>query len=597
MCEPGRSFYNVRGILLVAIISFFLSPDVKTYAQSTVYAGNPVIPSLKSYSGKKPNILIIPIDGIGTYVRCYGDPVAKTPNIDKLASQGIRYANAFTVAGVCAPSRASYVTGMYAASIGAQHMRAAYRSGPTQGLPVPYQTVPPPYVKGFTEYLRAHGYYVTNDNFVDWQFASWGQDPFTLFDESGSGDSWRDRPNKNQPFCSIIGLWQAHEHWNWDISHVKTDPSKVTVPPYYPDTPTIRRTIARAYDRIAVADSMVGSILKRLKEDGLEKNTIVILWSDHGEGFARAKRWLYDSGIHVPLIIRWPGHIKAGTVSNRLVSMVDLAPTILSLVGIPVPVHMQGKPFLGPQADPPRKYIYAERDRMDNAYDMVRAIRNHKYEYIENWYADKPYVGFIPYRDHGPIMRTLLKYFAEGKLKGPQKTWFSPTRYPRELYDITKDPYEIHNLAYDTAYSAVVNKMHRALRAWQQRIVDKGKETESQMVQQMWPDHKQPVTSEPRLIPNCSIDRETKLMDDGGIVTAPTTLMLYCPTQGASIGYTFEKGKNPHWQLYTGPIKLPRGEITIRTKAIRYGYKESKVREATFHVVSETKFKKLIAKN
>jgi len=583
---------SITGLLAIIFISIW-SWGV-AFAQKTVYSGEPNIPSLATNSGKRPNILIIPIDGIGTHVGAYGDPMAQTPNIDRLASQGAKYTNAFTVAGVCAPSRVSYATGMYAASIGAQHMRTAYHSGPTRGMPVPYETVPPPYVKGFTEYLRAHGYYVTNDNFVDWQFASSGYvPPFTLFDKSGHGASWRDRPEKDQPFCTLIGLWQAHEHRNWDISHVKTDPGKVTVPPYYPDTPVIRKEIAKAYDRIAVADSLVGNILQKLREDGLEKNTIVILWSDHGEGFARAKRWPYDSGTHVPLIIRWPGHIKAGTVSDRLVSMVDASPTILSMSGIPIPVHMQGKAFLGPQATVPRQHVFMERDRMDNTYDMIRAVRDHKFQYIENWYPNKPYIGWIPYRNNGPIMQTLLKYFAEGKLKGSQKTWFMPTRYPRELYDVTKDPYEIHNLAYDTAYASVVKKMHKTLRSWQERIDDGGKVPESQMVQRMWPNHKQPVTAEPALIPNSSINRGGKQMNAGGLLPGPATLMLYCPTQGASIGYTFQKGTHPHWNLYTGPIKLPSGKSTISVKAVRYGYKESKQRIATFNVVPEDDYNKL----
>jgi arylsulfatase A-like enzyme len=567
-------------IWLVILIFFNAICIDGLFAQQTIFAYQPM---LAKQSSHPPNILIIPIDGIGTYLGCYGDKVVKTPNIDKLASQGIRYTNAYTVAGVCAPSRSSYITGMYAASIGAQHMRTGYQYADTKGLPVPYETVPPPYVKGFTEFLRAHNYYVTNDNPIDWQFTSFSEVPFTLFDESGTGDSWRNRPDKNQPFCSIIGLWNAHEHTNWDTTH-HTDASKVTVPPYFPDVPEIRSEIARAYDRIEVVDSLVGTILEKLKEDGLEKNTIVILWSDHGEGFARGKRWLYNSGIHVPLIIRWPGHIKAGSVSKQMVSMVDVAPTILSMTGIGIPVWMQGKAILGPQAEPPRKYIFAERDRMDNANDMVRAIHDEQYEYIENWYSNEAYVGWIPYRNNGPIMKTLLKYFAEGKLTGAQKQWFFPTRYPRELYDVTKDPYEIHNLAYDATFTQVVKRMRTALREWQHEIGDMGSIPESQMVERMWPGHKQPVTANVQLIPNCSSNRGETPKDEGGTFAGPMTLQLYCPTQGASIGYTFEKGEKPHWNLYTGPLKMAPGISTIRAKAIRYGYKESGITDATFNV-------------
>ena len=409
-------------------------------AQNTVYSG---YPKIENTSGEKPNFLIFCLEGSGTYLGCYGVKGIHTPNIDKLASQGMLYTNAYTTAGVCAPSRVSFITGMYAPSIGAQHMRTGYKYSDTKDMPVPYSTVPPPYVKGFTEFLRSHGYYVINGGKTDWQFTT-GGDPFTLFDKSapayndqdlseflktGRG-SWEERPNKDQPFCNLVGLLQIHEHHNWDISDVKTDPSTITVPPYYPDVPEVRKEIARAYDQIAKADEVIGKVLDKLKKDGLEKNTVVMIWTDHGEGFARAKRWLYDSGIHSPLIVRWPGHIEAGRVSDQMVSIVDVPPTILSLANIPVPVWMQGKAFMGPQAVPPRKYIFADRDRMDNTYDMIRAVHDQKYEYIENWYSNEPYIGWIPYRNNGPIMKTLLQYFAEGKLTGAQKQWFYPTRYP-----------------------------------------------------------------------------------------------------------------------------------------------------------------------
>ena len=182
-------------------------------------------------------------------------------------------------------------------------------------------------------------------------------------------------------------------------------------------------------------------------------------------------------------------------------------------------------------------------------------------------------------------MKTLLKYFAEGKLTGAQKQWFFPTRYPRELYDVTNDPYEIHNLAYDARFSPVVGRMRTALRAWQQEIGDLGSIPESQMVERMWPGHIQPVTSMVQLIPNCSSNRGETPKDEGGTFEGPMTLQLYCPTQGASIGYTFEKGEKPHWNLYTGPLKMARGISIIRTKAIRYGYKESGITEATFNVI------------
>jgi len=585
--------------LVVTLLLLMVTMTIRktVFAQNTLYEG---YPKINISTEKKPNILIFSLEGSGTYMGCYGMKGIHTPNLDKLATESTIYTNAFNTSGVCAPSRVSFVTGMYASSIGGQHMRAGFHSGPTEGIPVPYTAVPPPYVKGYTEFLRSHGYYVINCNKIDLQFNN-GEDPFTMFDSSyppykdielsqffktGKG-SWANRPNKDQPFCDIIGLLEIHEHHNWDLSNVKTDPSIVTVPPYYPDVPTVRKEIARAYDQMEKADSVIGKVLRKLEDDGLAENTIVIVWADHGEGFARAKRWLYDSGIQTPLIIKWPGHIKAGQVNKQLVSMVDVAPTILSMVDIPIPVWMQGKPFLGAQKVSTRKYIYAGRDRMDNTYDMVRAIRDNKYKYIENWYSNKPYVGLLFYRNNGPIMKTLLQYYAEGKLTGAQKRWFYPMRYPRELYDVTKDPNEIHNLAYDKKYSKIVQRMSNELHAWQNRIDDLGDVPESQMVKRMWPDGKQPVTSMTRLIPNSSSNRGHSEENEGGEFAAPMTLQIYCPTQGASIGYTFEKGENPHWNLYTGQIKMPLGVSTIRTKAVRYGYKQSEVTTAKFNVVYE----------
>ena len=321
-----------------------------------------------SYSSesKRPNILWISIEDINPRFGCYGDLVARTPNIDRLAAQGMRFPYAFSTAGVCAPSRSAIITGMYQTSIGTHHMRTTHTNEVMPGLPTPYSAVPPHYVKTFTEYLRAAGYYCTNNHKTDYQFTP----PLTAWDECREGAHWRHRP-EGMPFFSVFNPTLTHESRMWEegAPPLITDPDEVSVPPYLPDNRRVREAIARHYDTLERADARVGEILAELEEDGLADDTIVFLWSDHGAGLPRGKRWLYDAGIRVPLIVRWPGYLEPGSVSDQLVSLVDLGPTVLSVAGLDVPPHMQGQPFLGPDKRP-REYVYAARDRHDEAYDM-----------------------------------------------------------------------------------------------------------------------------------------------------------------------------------------------------------------------------------
>jgi arylsulfatase A-like enzyme len=285
-------------------------------------------------SKQRPNILWISCEDISPRLGCYGDAVARSPNLDRLADEGMLFKHVYTVAPVCAPNRSGIITAMYPTTIGTHHMRTTHRE---EGLPTPYSAVPPPYVKTFTEYLRAAGYYCTNNSKTDYQFAT----PVTAWDECGRKAHYRHRPDKDQPFFAVFNFTTTHESRNWPDPE-ETEPSGVEVPPYYPDTLTVRKDIARLYDNIAKMDQQAGETLKQLQEEGLADNTIVFFWSDHGDGLPRAKRWLYDSGTHVPMIIRWPGRIEPGSVNEDLVSSIDLGPTVLSLAGVNVPAHMQG---------------------------------------------------------------------------------------------------------------------------------------------------------------------------------------------------------------------------------------------------------------
>ncbi|MFW6277073.1 MAG: sulfatase-like hydrolase/transferase [Prolixibacteraceae bacterium] len=530
----------------------------------------------------KPNIIWISCEDISSRLGCYDDPVAQTPNIDRLCSEGAQYTNVFTVSPVCAPNRSAIITGMYHTTIGTHHMRTSHK-GRTGELPTPYSTVPPHYVKAFPEYLRSQGYYCTNNVKTDYQFSGFGDVPVSIWDESSTTAHYKNRKDKDQPFFAVFNYTMTHESKTWQEPEM-TDPSKVTVPPYYPDTEPVRRSIARLYDQIAKLDTVVGKHLQELEEEGLAENTIVFFWSDHGDGLPRGKRWPYDSGTKVPLIVRWPGVIEPGTVIDDLISSIDLGPTVLSLANVPVPAHMQGKAFLGNQTAEPWEYVFSARDRFDESYDMVRSVRDKKWRYMRNYYPNEPYVIWVPYRNQSPIMQELLRLKAEDNLNEAQELWFRNTRPPEELYDTENDPYNIHNLADDPEYQDVLKKMRGVLDEWRIESRDMGDISEYQMKEIMWPGGEQPVTSVPHFVPNTKGNRNADMADEGGTLTAPALMSLYCATQGASMVYTLDEGDDPEWKIYNGPFMLKSGSNTIRAKAIRYGFKHSDEVEATFSV-------------
>jgi len=406
----------------------------------------------------RPNVLWLSMEDVSLRFGAYGDDVARTPNMDQLAADGARYDNACMTAGVCSPARASIITGMYQNAIGAEHMRTSH-TGPTVAQqPTPYRTVPPHYVRTFTEYLRADGYYCTNSGKTDYQFSGVETAPVTNWDENGPTAHWRNRDG-DQPFFSVFNFADTHET-NMSAatnagSEPETDPSRVEVPPYLPDTDPVRRSIAHHYDNIAAVDQQVGQRLRELEDAGLADDTVVFLWTDHGDGLPRAKRSLYDSGIQVPLIVRWPGEIGPETVREEPVSGVDFGPTVLSITGTDIPNHMQGKPFLGPDATE-RDFVFAARDRLDEHYDMVRAVRGEvdgtRYKYIRSDYPEQSPLGWVLFRSNvSPTMRELLRRRAEGSSeRSPsERALLAGSRPPEELYDLDADPHETENLAVD----------------------------------------------------------------------------------------------------------------------------------------------------
>ncbi len=515
----------------------------------------------------RPNIVLIVAEDLSPRIGAYGDPVARTPRIDGLAREGVRFTNAFTAAPVCAPSRAALITGVYAQAIGAQHMRTIRAwDEPGVGRSFSYLAVPPPEVKGFPELLRRAGYFTANHRKTDYQFG----EPFTIWDvnELDAKQSqlvWRAAP-KNRPFFAMINPVITHESEIWPQRGrpVHTDPKTVTVPPYLADTPVTRLDIAQHYDNIASLDSQVGEMLDALQADGLLDDTIVIFTTDHGDGLPHAKRRLYDAGLHVPLIVRFPDGRGAGSVRTDLVSFVDLGPTILSLAGLEPPAFVLGRPFLGPQPSRERRYVFAAADRMDTSGGEWRSVRDARLQYLVNRMPERPLFEHIPFRDRMPSMQELWRLHAEGMLTPLQESQFTAPRPREELYDLAVDPDETRNVASDPTYSSDLLRLKEALADFESNTPDLSRDSERAMAERMWPGLNQPMTESP-------VATRVGAGDEAAIA-------LSSATPGASIGYRFTDDPPDRWRLYVGPIPLPNGKA-IEAKAVRYGYAESAVIE------------------
>lgn len=430
-----------------------------------------VAASLTNAAEPRPNFIWIVAEDMGPEVGCYGDSYARTPNLDQFAKTAVRFERAFTHAPVCAPSRSGLISGRYPTSIGSHHMRSKLLN-------------PPP---AFTKYLREAGYKVYWPGKTDFNFD-------VQRDWFDSTKEWLTNPPQDRPFFAYINLTESHESQVRQergkferVTQVlspeqRHDPAKGTLPPYYPDTPAVRRDWASYHDLVTVIDHRVGRILKQLEEKGLTENTVIFFFGDHGRGLPRGKRWVYDSGIRVPLIIRWPGKLDPGTVRNDLVCFLDFAPTVLSLAGVKPLPKLDGQVFLGPDRAPDRKYVYAARDRMDETYDRIRAVRDKQFKYIRNFHPELPYARRIAYMDEMPTMKEWRRLNEEKKLTGPQTIFFSKSKPKEELYDTAADPHEVRNLAGNAEYKAKLEEMRSALDAWIRETGDLGAVPEKELI-------------------------------------------------------------------------------------------------------------------
>ena len=543
----------------------------------------------------RPNILWLVTEDMGPYIPSFGDSTIITPNLSRLAKEGVVYPNLFSTSGVCAPSRAAITTGMYPSSFGANHMRTTSNTQDT-GLPA-YGAVPPPEVRMISELLRMNGYYCSNNYKEDYQFKT----PVTAWDESSPYAHWRNR-DKDQPFFSIFNFTDTHESglfepygfreietrhyqsgnrnykWkNYGASHAQnrmaeedtpihlSKDTKFNIPPYLPDTEVVRRDMWKLYNNIAEMDRQVGAVLKQLEDDGLLENTIIFFYGDHGGPLPREKRLIYDTGLNTPMIVRFPNKLLAGTVNDQLVSFIDFAPTLLSLTGINPPKYMQGQAFLGDyKAKKDRGYIHAAADRFDGFTDVIRAVRDKRYKYIRNYRPEQGYYLPVEYRERIPAMQELLRLRKEGKLDSIQAQWFRSSKDAEELFDCVADPFELHNLAKDPKHAEKLNELRTEMDRWLDAIGDEPNLPEKELIGKLWNGEKtKPVTLEPTI--NSS----------GGKIT------ISSKTEGASLGYKIvpKNGVAPQaWSVYQEPFELLEG-ATVLAQAHRIGFEPSETIE------------------
>jgi arylsulfatase A-like enzyme len=446
------------------------------------------------------------------------------------------------------------------------HMRtSSYGENMPEGAP--YQAVPPPQIKAFPELLRDGGYFTINDVKTDYQFGN----PFTVWDISRAGADWNMR-QAGQPFFAMINHEVTHESRTWAPdtdpalhplaamrarlnqeldarkTFERTDPSEVPIPPYWPDTAAVRENLARFYDNITLLDEEIGTLLQRLESEGRFADSIIIFTTDHGDGLPRHKRTIFDTGTRVPLLVRFPDGSGAGTTREDLVSLIDLAPTILGLARRPIPGWIQGRNLF---SDPAPSAIFMGGDRFDEVPQRFRGVRESRWHYIR-YYGETPVIPSLAFQNVNPIMREMRRLHATGALNTLQAHYLVGPA-PRDLlFDTLADPHEVHNLANDPAHRAVLERMAGRLDRWIAQSGDQGTIPEAKLVARMWPGGPQPETA---AVAAC--------------MTGSGSVVLHSATPGASVGYGGPDGES---RLYSRPLNA---RAPFMARAVRYGYRPS----------------------
>lgn len=463
------------------LLHFFFAVAVGSLAVS---AGGTSGPSLTASPSLRPNILWLISEDMGPELGVYGTPEVRTPHLDGLARRGMLFTHAFTTSPVCSPSRSAFSTGMYQFTIGAHHHRS---NRPNDGSPHPFPL--PHGVRVISDWMRHAGYFTANIRYmpegVDFEGSGKTDWNFTYDGEPFDSDRWADL-KAHQPFYAQVNFRETHRGREWDTAHERipetADPAKVEVPPYYPDHPVVRQDWAQYLNTVMALDEKVGTALELLEADGLAGSTVIVFMGDNGRATMRGKQWPYDSGLHVPLIIYWPESLpappqyKPGTASDQLISAIDVTATTLAIAGVPRPDKMQGRVFLGPNADPPRHHVFGGRDRGDETVDRIRTVRSHRYRYLLNFMPDRPFLQHNGYKlSNYETIWVMKKLHAEGKLTPAQARLLEPRRPVEELYDLKSDPHEVHNLAESPQHQEILKQMRLALDRWMLEIDDRGR--------------------------------------------------------------------------------------------------------------------------
>ena len=425
-----------------------------------------------------PNIILLVGEDTGRHQHCYGDPYAQTPNLDRLASEGCLYTNACSTAPVCAPSRSTLVMGQFANKMGSHHMRSTLLNPPLL----------------FTHELADAGYHVNWANKTDFNFeppTDFAHETTDWIESLEQGDYPKDKP-----FFYYFNFGMTHESGMWPETSTSNpytlgeepcvDPALtegIPVPPYLPDTPEVRSELYRYYQKLHSQDQQIGRVLDALDQHGLAQDTIVIYLTDHGRGQVREKRWLYEAGIHLPLIIRAPVLTQPGSFCEELVSWVDIAPTLLSLANAPIPGDYDGRVILGENKQSEPKCIFAARDRMDECFDRVRAARSRRFLYLKNDFPQLPWAQRLRYMEVMPATRQIRQMHADGQLPFPADRFMQATKPAEELYDVVADPHCVHNLADDECYADILASHRQEVTYWIDRIDDKGYLTERELIE------------------------------------------------------------------------------------------------------------------
>jgi len=557
--------------VLSILVCFFSCNETSSPGDGESAAIEVINPEL----GFRPNVIWLVAEDLSPFLPMYGDSTIETPALSRLAEEGVVYDQFYSPHPVCAPARAAIITGMYANRIAASHMRTGpwfsdvlpdevirtFAQYSPENVPV-YEAMPPTDARMFTEYLREAGYYCTNNSKQDYQFrktpAAW--------DESSNSATWKNR-EPGQPFFAVFNYGVTHESQIWakaEDSLWVDEQLDVPVPPYLPDTEIGRRDIRRMYSNIREMDDQVGKMLDELEANGLLDSTIVIWYSDHGGPLPRQKRALFDSGVKVPMIIRFPAKENAGMRDSRMISFIDLGPTVLSLAGVPVPDIMDGTAFLGEhmRTEEP-DYVFGAADRFDELTDRIRFARDDRYKYIRNYMTDRPLYMDLGYRKQMPIMQELLRLRDEDALTDEQARWFRPGKPDEELYDVENDPHELNNLAGDPAFADKLTELSEAMDTWLTGFDDTGLIAETELIERIWLDGDQPVTENPEISRSSS-----------------ETYTLSCATEGAAIAYKLVSPDDNEdeigWEIYTEPLHVEEG-MKLKAVAHRIGFLRSEV--------------------